>query len=124
MDIDFRSDVNAPEWCCDRDRALFYAICAECDAASVKLELCYQMSLTLFATVLSRIETLKAIIGTNRAEGKHTVDLFETLVLALSLAEQFQLKASALCNLILLTSPDAIALQKELLAPCEQPVTQ
>jgi hypothetical protein len=124
MDLNFRADVNPPDWCNDRQRALFYAICDECDHAGVKLEPLYEMGLAVFASVLSAIESSKTAIRQNvPPQGDHVVNLFDNFVLALSMAEQFQLNHFALSNLLMLTSPEAIAMQQELLAMCKRPKT-
>lgn len=113
----FRSDVNAPEFLKGRQRALFYAICGECDQAGVELRPEYRGPLTMFAAVLDTLELKRAQIkGNTPPNGADVVDLFENFVLALSVAADFRLSAAALSHLILQGEDGESALQKELAA--------
>jgi hypothetical protein len=111
----YRPDINPAADTHELIRALFYAICDECDKARIELRPEHVSSVTAFALVLFAIETARAGLKNGTGEtGKLTLSLFENFAIALGRASDYGLPVSALSNLILLTDEDAVKMQKEL----------
>lgn len=117
LEFNYRSDVNPPDSCRGRTRALFYAICRACDEAHVELLPRYRLSVELFARSLERLERLRERVrGGTSVTGADIADMFEHFIFVLGMAARFELSASTVSDLILTGHDADTALRNELAA--------